>query len=655
MGVLSVKDGAIYFSRPGEMVKISACAEGCIRFQASPNGRIIDQNWNLIPQVTGAKTTCQQECAVLETGTLKAVINTNGKVCYYRSGVKILEEHSEQPWESEIRPCENRDSGLWKVKVSFKANTDEHFYGLGHGATGCFDMKGCSIELKNVNARCSIPFVYSSLGYGFLWNNPAVGNCELAANKTCWSAEKTKQIDYVVMEGNPKEVLSKLADLTGHSPKMPHWATGFWQCKLRYESQEQLLESAREHIKRNIPISAIIIDYFHWTEQGDYKFDPVYWPDPKAMADELHEMGIKLMISMWPTINPNSENYQYMAERNMLLRTTRGQNCTYEFYGKQTHIDPSNPETREYVWQKLKENYIDNGVDCFWFDEAEPGINPCHWDNLVFSIGNGDEVGLLFPYYYSQMVYDGMKAIGRADENVTLARAAWVGSQKFGTLVWSGDIPSTFESLSDQIKSGLNMAMCAIPWWTTDIGGFYGADTESAYFRELIVRWFQYGVFCPVTRLHGSRNRIGEPTPGIKEATGGPNEIWRFGERNYAILKDLVLLRERLRPYVQQYMDIASEKGYPVMRPMFFEYPEDENCYMTGEQYMFGSSILFAPISVEGSTEKTVYLPKGDWVLTKDHSDFAGEQYVTVSAAIDEFVAFVKKGDPILVAFENAN
>ena len=224
-----------------------------------------------------------------------------------------------------------------------------------------------------------------------------------------------------------------------------------------------LLAVARRYKEENIPLSAIICDYFHWTEQGDYKFDPRYWPDVDAMTKELHDMGTKLIVSVWPTINGNSENYWTMRERNLLIRTSGGMNDVFSFYGPQAEIDVTNPETRAFVFSKLKENYLDHGVDGLWFDEAEPEIHPEHFDNLLFHIGRGDEVGLLYPYYYAQMAFDGFMKMGKVP--VTLIRAAYPGAQKFGALVWSGDIPSTFESLSQQVKAGLNMAMCGIPWW----------------------------------------------------------------------------------------------------------------------------------------------------------------------------------------------
>ena len=192
---------------------------------------------------------------------------------------------------------------------------------------------------------------------------PSTGQCELANNRTRWTSDCAKQIDYVVIGGTPREVSGTLADLTGHSPVMPHWATGFWQSRLRYETQDDVLNVARRYKELGIPLSVIVIYYFHWTEQGDYKFDPKYWQNPKAMADELHEMGIKLMVSMWPTINEKSENYREMLNNNMLVRTVSGGNRLFDFYGPQALIDPTNPEARKFVWNSLKENYIDNGVD----------------------------------------------------------------------------------------------------------------------------------------------------------------------------------------------------------------------------------------------------------------------------------------------------
>lgn len=648
----TIRDNSIYFVHAGEAVRLSACGPDCVRFQAAPGGRLLEQDWTLMPRAVPARAWAEEGRAVLETGAMRAELYQNGKTIYYHRGKKILEEQNELTFDQDYRTYRNMGSDLWRAKVRFCPDPAEHFHGLGHEPTDCFDLKGCTYDLQHVNAKCSMPFVYSSLGYGFLWNQPSTGRCELAANRTCWTSDATRQVDYVVMGGSPRQVAGALADLTGHAPKMPDWGLGFWQCRLRYENQDQLLTVARRYKELGIPLDVIVIDYFHWTEQGDYRFDPQYWPDPKAMADELHAMGIKLMVSMWPTVNEKSQNYRHMLDNNLLIRTVSGSNRVFDFYGPQAEIDVSNPATRAFVWQRLKENYLDNGVDCLWFDEAEPEIRPVHFDNLIFAAGPGSEVGLLYPYYYNQLVWDGMRAMGRQDI-LTLSRCAYPGVQKFGALVWSGDIPSTFDSLRKQVKSGLNMSVCGIPWWTTDIGGFYGGDTQSEEFRDLIVRWFQYGLFCPVMRLHGSREGR-DWSRNILEPTGADNELWSFGDRDFAILRDLVLLRDRLRPYLRREMDKASDTGVPVMRPMFFDWPEDEACWGLGDQYMFGDDILFAPIverGEQGTVTRRVYLPKGQWVLARDGQAYPGGAWYDITATLDQFIAFVRQGADVLDAF----
>lgn len=643
-----INKNEILFSRSGELVRLTPCADNAIRFQGFPDCSVIDENYTLMPQDVDCEIEEGDNFVSMTQGKTKVVLRNNGKVTFYYDGKIILEEQPELTFYNGYRNYLNKHSGIWKCRVSFEANKNEHFFGLGHSMNNPFDLKGGVYDIINTNANCVISYVYSSLGYGFIWNNPSVGSVELAMNRTRWNSDASKFIDYVVIGGTPKKVSETLADLTGHAPEMPYWATGFWQCRLRYETQDMLLEVARRYRDEKIPLSVIIADYFHWTEQGDYKFDPKYWPDVKAMTNELHSMGTRLVVSVWPTINENSENYRHMKDRNMLIRTTRGSDRIFEFYGWQAEIDATNEETRDFVWSKLKENYIDNGVDALWFDEAEPEIHPEQFDNLLMKKGRGDVVGLLYPYYYSKMAYDGFKSMGR-DDIITLTRCAYLGSQKFGSLVWSGDIESTFESLKSQVHAGMNMAMCGIPWWNTDIGGFYGGDTTSDYFRELIVRWFQFGVFSPVMRLHGTRVRHIEKS-NLKEPSGDPNEIWSFGEENFEILKNLIMLRENLRPYIKEQMNIASEKGYPIVRPMFFEYPDDEICYTLDEQYMFGDDIIFAPVVNQGQKIKKFYVPQGEWVLTMNNKVYS-QGWHEIEVEVNDFVALVRKGSNVINCF----
>ncbi len=658
MGKITMEEKRLIFQRKDELTIIEAYGKDCLRCRSTKNGRISDELWTVLPPNTEDACVIEgdETYARITNGHVSATIEVGnpwygGVICYYKDGKEVLHTKFEGDYTNRNMHVEGDH---YQIKVIFDANEGEHFYGMGQETEDIFDRKGSSCNIIHYNTKSTLPVLYSSQGYGFFWNNPAPGRCETTKNHTMFVADSAYQADYFIYGGaNPSETMKIYCDLTGYAPKFPKWAAGFWQCKLRYESQEDLLEVAREYKKRGIPIDAIVIDYFHWTEQGEWKFDPKYWPDPKAMCDELAEMGIHPVVSIWPTINPKSENYETMSEGNMLVRTENGQYGTFDFYGQQTFIDPMNPATQEFVWNKTKENYYKYGIKTFWLDEAEPEVHPQQPHHLKYYLGNGAQTAMLYPFYFSKMFYDGLKAEGE-EEIVLLTRAAYPGSQRFGAIVWNGDIKSDFHNLKMSIKSGLSMGMCGIPWWNSDIGGFFAGDIESDYFRELIVRWFQFGVFSPVMRLHGSRLRPSyhkERHPGVKESSGGDNEIWSFGERNYPILKSLIELRERLKDYTCEYMDIASETGTPIMRPMFFDYYEDAKCYTLEDQYMYGGDILYAPIYEQGCTQREVYLPKGSWVSTIDKKVYEGGTTILCYAQIDEFIAFVKEGSEVLSCF----
>jgi alpha-D-xyloside xylohydrolase len=462
-------------------------------------------------------------------------------------------------------------------------------------------------------------------------------------NGTRWVAEASRQIDYWVTAGDtPAEIIEQYTEVVGRAPMLPEWAAGFWQCKLRYETQAELLAIAREYKRRGLPLSVIVSDFFHWTMMGDWKFDPECWPDPAAMNRELSEMGVKLMVSVWPTVNAQSENFAEMKQRGLLVRTERGVPANHIIAdthpGGNVYIhyyDATHPEARQYIWEKVRENYYKNGVRLWWLDACEPEIYPADNDNLRYHLGNGLEVGCLYPLLHARAFFEGMKAEGES-EIISLCRSAWAGSQRYGAAVWSGDIPSTFEALQVQVRAGLNIGLSGIPWWTTDIGGFHGGDPESPYFRELIVRWFQYGAFCPLFRLHGYRL----PT---REWDGGPNEIWSFGEEAYVILRALLFLRQRLRPYILEQMKIAHQRGTPPMRPLFYDFPTDRQCWEVEDQFLFGPDILVAPILQHGVRARQVYLPRGIvWRDAWKGEKFEGGQWIEADAPLERIPVFLR-------------
>ena len=646
----------IIWETAGELVYIEPYGRDAIRFRSSKSLRIDEAlNWTLEGPASpeGVIIEADDEKACMTNGKIQVTITGDGTVTYRntRTGKVLLEEY----WiDGRVHTAPLRrareyrvtSGNQFKISLYFKAEPGEHFYGMGQDANDCFDLKGSTVELLQKNGKCTIPYTYSSRGYGFIWNNPAIGRAEFVNNHTMWHVQCAKQIDYVIIAGDtPGEINEKFTAITGRAPMLPEWAAGFWQCKLRYETQEELLQVAREYKRRGLPISVIVIDYFHWTMQGEWKFDPEKWPDPKAMVSELESMGIKLMVSVWPTIDPRSENYAYMREHNYILRGERGVDVVFMFFGPQTYVDTTHPGAREFFWSRAKKNYYDYGIRTFWLDEAEPEMRPYDYDNVRMYLGNGEEVSNIYCVGFAKAFYDGLKAQG--EEVCNLVRCAWLGSQRYGVVLWSGDIASTFDSLRKQLKAGLNVAMCGIPWWTTDIGGFINGDPESEEFRELMIRWFEFGVFCPIFRLHGFR--LPYPVRDILNpdgycGSGGPNEVWSFGEEAYEIIRRYMYVREELKPYIMGQMKLASEDGTPVMRPLFYDFCGDKNVYDIGDEYMFGPDLLVAPVVELGARKRMVYLPEGcRWKDAGTGMVYDGGTRIEADAPLDTIPLFLKE------------
>lgn len=659
-GYFKEENQKLYYRYDSERVIIEPWGENSLRVRATRMPQMPTEDWALIkPESTQAKVEIEKYQASITNGKIKAVINRIGKITFYnQKGELLLEEYVRNRKDMYADTCSSIEvearelrpilGGDYKLSMRFVSNPKEKIYGMGQYQQPYLDLKGTDLELAHRNSQASVPFALSSLGYGFLWNNPAVGRVNFGKNITTWEAYSTKKLDYWITAGDsPAEIEEAYASVTGKVPMMPDYAMGFWQCKLRYQTQEELLEVAREYKRRNLPISVIVVDFFHWPLQGEWKFDPVYWPDPDAMIAELKEMGIELMVSIWPTVDYRSENFEEMVNKGLLIRTDRGFRISMDFMGNTVHYDATNPEAREYVWQKAKENYYDKGIRIFWLDEAEPEYAVYDFDNYRYHLGPNLEIGNIYPVMYAKTFFDGMKREGQ-ENIINLLRCAWAGSQKYGALVWSGDIHSTFASLRNQFAAGLNMGIAGIPWWTTDIGGFFGADISDPKFHELLIRWFEYGTFCPVMRLHGYRWPL-QPqfgtTGGAECVSGAPNEIWSYSDEVYEICKKYLFLRESMKPYITRLMEEAHEKGTPVMRPMFYDFPKDPNCWEEETQYMFGPDLLVAPVMEEGVTERCVYLPENsEWTNVWTKERYQGGQTIKVKAPIDVIPLFSRNG-----------
>jgi alpha-D-xyloside xylohydrolase len=601
--------------------------------------------------------------ATLVNGRLRAEVTFDTAASYPeplitfrdQDGAELLAERREHFWMPGARVFTGNRSGAYEVHQQFASYPGERLYGLGQRTHGRLNIKGLALDLVQRNGEVSIPFVLSDRGYGLLWNVPAVGRAEFADNATRWQAGQAREIDYwFTAAPAPAQILARYADATGHVPELPAWASGFWQSKLRYRTQDELLAVAREYKRRGLPLSVIVADFFHWSAMGDYRFDDSEWPDPAAMVAELRELGVELMVSVWPTMSPLSENYAEFFDQGLLVGADQGVEFqqTIQDKGMATPMpvafyDPTNPRARERVWALIERNYLSKGIRVFWLDASEPELNPAHPANLTLYAGPGAEVAGIYPRDNARLFAEGMASAGQSP-TVLLCRSAWAGAQKYGAAVWSGDIPATWESLRTQVRAGLNIAVSGIPWWTTDIGGFHGGDPGDPAYQELITRWFQYGVFCPLFRLHGDRP---PRVPTGYAMTGGPNEAWSYGDAAYERIAAALRLRERLRPYIHEQMRTASRTGLPPMRPLFVDFPADPGTWDVDDEFMFGPDLLIAPVLEPGALTRDVRLPAGAaWTSAATGERHDGGTTVRVSLSPDRIPVFVRDEAEVLNA-----
>ena len=654
--MFSKDNNMLVYQNEDDYIRIEPYGANCLRVRARKDNNFRARDYALLPvsEVSAEISLCE-DSAEIKNGNARATIDKNGKITFYNQNEKLLlEEHyTGKPLKVKGHEWKDIGNGKYRINVSFYANEGEKIFGMGQYQQPILDIKGCSLELSQRNSQASVPFYVSSLGYGFIWHMPSIGEVSFGTNITKWSAEMGEEIDYlIIVNETPREIMEAYMSLTGKPPMMPEYAMGFWQSKLRYWSQKELLEVAQGYKERGIPLSVIVCDFFHWPHQGDFKFDLNYFPDPEGMVKELRDMGTELMVSVWPTIQFDSENFQEMEEKGYLIKNYRGRRNHTECVSPAVFYDTTNPEAGEFVWEKAKKNYYDKGIKIFWLDEAEPEFDFYDYDNHMYHLGDCLEVGNIYPQKYAENFYQGMEKEGQ--ENIlNLIRCAWLGSQRYGALVWSGDVMATYEALRCQVRAGLNMAMSGIPWWTTDIGGFDGGTNDDPEYRKLIARWFEYATFCPVLRLHGCRNPWSETHKENEKplsgggicGTGAPNEIWSYGEENEKIFTKYIFIRERLKPYIKELMAEAHEIGTPPMRPLFYDFDSDLKAWEIDDEYMLGSDLLVAPIIYENEYSRNVYLPKGaSWVDVWTGDEYEGGNTALCDAPLDKIPLFLRKG-----------
>ena len=649
----------LIWRRDAQTLWIEPWGENSLRVRATAEAAMPEMDWALLPAPEAeVEIAIGDGQASIVCGKLRAAVSASGKIRFFNQrGELLLEEFvrdmSQPEFSSHMRiaarELKGHIGGLYAATQRFESDPEEKLFGMGQYQQGIFNLKGATLELMQRNAQCSVPFVLSSKGYGLLWHNPAVGTATFGTNMTVWQAEYTRLIDYwITADDAPAPIVERYVRATGLPPMMPESAMGFWQSKLRYRTQEELLGVAREYRRRGLPLSVIVIDFYHWTKFGDWKFDPAYWPDPVGMVRELRDMGVEAAVSVWPSVEVSSENFAEMLDRGYLVQVDTGVRLSMRSADWTIFFDATNPQARQYVWEKCKKSYYDAGIRYLWLDAAEPQYPS--WLNYGaqsyrYQLGPHPVVGNLYPQLFAKGMYDGLRAAGET-RVLSLVRCAWAGSQRYGALVWSGDIHCSFKSMRWQIVAGLQMGLAGIGWWTTDTGGFDWGNIYDEGFRELMVRWFEWSAFSPVLRMHGDR----QPHPldgesGLTASCGADNEVWSFGEENYPIFVRYLRLREAMRPYIRGLMRQFHERGTPIMRPLFYHYPEDAEAWNIADGYLFGPDVLVAPILEAGAVRRRVYLPRGSrWLECATGLWHEGGQWVESPAPLDTIPLFRRDG-----------
>lgn len=535
----------------------------------------------------------------------------------------------------------------------------------------------------NFNTHIPTPVWMSSKGYAFVWNSASEGRMEFGPLRTRVTADSVTLVDYVIVsapEGDYDTLQQRLSALTGRAPTPPDWSLGYIQCKLRYENQTEVLLLAQDFVRYQIPVSLIVIDYQSWAHQGDWALDSGLWPDVAYMAQYVKNLtGAEMMASLWPSVEDASLNYQTMQAQGLLSATRSGPGTTDSWNGSYIrNYDSTNPQGRAFLWDNLKANYFDNGIHNFWIDQADGGALGEAYENngqtkyvqsipyalpdVLYHAGTQSSVGKLYPWAHQEAIEEGQRnatstKMGEPCQYLSLSRSGYIGSQRFCSMIWSGDTTAVWETLSAQVASGLSAASTGWGWWTLDAGGFqpdptvwWSNNIDTTPYRELYVRWLQWTTFLPFMRNHGSRACYN------LTAFTCNNEPWTYGDQNTPIIVSYINLRYQLAPYLQAIFRQFSITGRMIMRPLFMDFSMTDsnilpwtriNNNITTQQYMFGPRLLVTPVTLPNVTEWPVYLPmtadgngSKPWTYWWTNETYAGGQTINVSTPIEHIPLF---------------
>ena len=672
-------------------VEIQFYGPATVRVLKSPVGKtFIKESLTVVKKLQATKFTVSQQGDIvsLKSSKLKVDIDVkSGKIAYSTfAGVQLL---SEKESGATFTDFDDAGSKTYTINQSFTLDKDEAIYGLGQQQHGKLSLRNTRLNMVQGNTDDYVPFLVSTKGYGLFWDNYSPTVFEDKPENTSLKSDVGDCIDYYFMlGGNIDGSIACMRELTGQAPMFPLWTFGYWQSKERYKSQNELVGVVSKYRELGVPLDGIIQDWQYWGNNylwNAMEFLNSEFPNPKKMVDDIHNMNAHVIISIWSSFGPQTKQYREMKPKGMLLNFGTWPQSGLETWPPNREYpsgvepyDPYNPAARDIYWKYLQKGLFSVGIDGWWMDSSEPDhldFKPSDFDIRTY-LGSFRKVRNAFPLMTVGGVAEHQRGASSDKRVFILTRSAFAGQQRYGANTWSGDVNSSWQSLRNQIPAGLNFSMSAIPYWNTDIGGFFanaynrgwseGAKNPS--FQELYVRWLQFGAFTPMMRSHG---------------TDIPREIYNFGKKGEIIFDAIaktINLRYTLLPYIYSTAWSVTNSQSTIMRALVMDFNDKKVVDMNNE-YMFGKSILVAPIVNAQYTQETilranaetgwdkkdasndtksqpvtftqaksskVYLPEGTvWYDFWTNGKINGGQEIVKATTIDEIPLYIKSGSII--------
>ncbi len=645
-----------------------------VRVLKSPDGKsLTKKSLSVIetPQKTSLKIKQAGDKLFLNSDSVQVGLNLkSGKISFSApAGEPLLDEKG-----NGVAFTDFSDAGVktFTVSQSFILDKDEAIYGFGQQQQGKMDQRNDTLHMVEGNTDDYIPFFISVKGYGLFWDNYSPTLFVDNPDSTTFKSDVGDCIDYYFMYGgNAHGVIARMRDLTGKVPMLPLWTYGYWQSRERYKSQDEIVGVVKKYRELGVPLDGIIQDWQYWGDNFHWnamEFLNPEFPNPPKMVDEIHDTHAHIIISVWASFGPKTKQYEILDKKGMLLDFNTWPLSSIDVWPPDlTHpsgvrvYDPFNPEARRIFWNSLNKGLFSLGIDGWWLDSSEPdhlNVKPSDFDDHTY-LGSFRKVRNAFPLMHVGGVYKGQRSITSAKRVFILTRSMFAGQQRYGADTWSGDVVASWNALRDQISAGLNFSLCGIPYWNSDIGGFFlwnfPKKLDDANYRELYARWIEFGAFCPMMRSHG---------------TDAPREIYQFGKKGdeiYDAIDKYINLRYRLLPYIYSTSWDVTAHQASMMRALVMDFAKDKHALDINDQYMFGKSILVSPVTTpmyskivvhDNDTNKVgdfskiksdeVYLPSGtDWIDFWTGEKYSGGQTVNKETPIDIMPLYVRAGSII--------